>query len=65
MDLSVPEVRRCLALLRKRWRAAHAEARTPPTYLTDDLGGSKPVSAADFALAFVMSHHGKRGREGK
>ena len=65
-DLSVPEVRRCLALLRKQWHAAQLDPRARPAYLTDNLGHEgKLVPAADFALAFVMSHHAKRGASDK
>ena len=61
-ELPVPEVRRCLALLRKRWAASQSDPTSRPAYLTDDVGGDRPMSAAEFALAFVMAHHAKRGR---
>ena len=63
-DLSVAEVRRALASLRKGWDEVLVDPSHRPLYLSNSLdfatscGGS--VSLEDFALRFVLAHHQKR-----
>ena len=57
--LTVAEVRRCLATLRRLWEDAHAQASSGPMYLIQSLPNEN-FSIQDFALKFVLSHHTKR-----
>ena len=59
--LSMAEVRRCLAAMRRKWDGAHCDPHGRPAYLSDELGGSPPISMAAFSLLFVLAHHAKRG----
>jgi hypothetical protein len=61
-QLSVAEVRRALALLRRGWEEVSTDPRSKPMYLSDSLGmPSVPSLSVDaFALQFVLAHHAKR-----
>jgi hypothetical protein len=61
-QLTVAEVRRALALLRRGWEEVSSDPRSKPMYLSDGLGmSSAPHLSIDaFALQFVLAHHAKR-----
>ena len=54
-DMSVADVRKALALMRKEWyKHSSVQPFFPSKLLTDKL------TMADFAFKFVMGHHEKR-----
>ena len=58
-DVSVAEVRKSLALIRKKWDAAKSDPKAPPLYPSEDIG-LKGTSIESFALKFVIGHHTRR-----
>lgn len=68
--LSIADVRKALACLRRGWREAQLDAPRRPLYLSDALalstggGAAEAVRLQDFALQFVLAHHQKRGGGG-
>lgn len=62
-QLSVAEVRRALASMRRGWEEVCSDPRKRPFYLSDsmNLTSSPGLSIEAFALHFVLSHHTKRG----
>lgn len=60
-DLSVAEVRRALATLRRNWDDMRADPGGKPMYVSDSLGFCN-ISIEEFALRFVLSHHSKRAK---
>jgi hypothetical protein len=61
-QLTVAEVRRALASLRRGWEDVTNDPRRKPLYLSDSLGipGAPTLSMEAFALRFVLAHHTKR-----
>ena len=55
LDLSVAEVRRTLAKIRKQWKQHSAIQPFIPSHsITDDL------LISDFSFRFILAHHNKR-----
>ena len=63
-DITVAEVRKSLALIRKRWDSVHTDPKSPPMYPSDDIG-VRDMSIEDFALRFVVGHHSRRSAKSK
>jgi hypothetical protein len=63
-DVSVAEVRKCLALIRRRWDQRHIDPKAPPMYNCDPVG-VQDLSVEDFALKFVVGHHARRTNKQK
>ena len=62
-QLSVADVRRTLAALRRGWVEVCSDPRKRPLYLCESLGAGSDhagLSVEAFALRFVLSHHTKR-----
>ena len=61
-DLSVAEVRRSLAFIRKNWDEQSLSKHKRPFYLCDPLNvvSATPQSIESFALNFVLAHHTRR-----
>lgn len=54
-DMSVADVRKALANMRKEWQKHnYVQPFFPSKYITDDL------TISEFAFKFVMGHHAKR-----
>jgi hypothetical protein len=63
--LSVAEVRRSLAFIRKSWEEQQGDPKRRPFYLSDAVGPLKSnrnisQSIEHFALSFVLAHHTRR-----
>ena len=60
--LSIAEVRKSLAHLRRRWDETQVSQDSAPLYLCEEicLKGGQKIRADDFALKFVLTHHQKR-----
>ena len=58
-DISVAEVRKSLAFIRKKWEAAKNDPTAPPLYPSEDIG-VKNCSIDTFPLKFVIGHHTRR-----
>jgi hypothetical protein len=59
IDLSVAEVRKSLALIRKKWDAAKSDPTAPPLYPSEEIG-TGVATVESFALKFVVGHHTRR-----
>ena len=66
VTLTVAEIRRCLAVLRRSWESTHCQPEKgdsagnlffPSRALTVVQG----MTFAQFALQFIMEHHARRG----
>jgi len=59
--MTVAEVRRTLAFIRKSWEDQAHDA-TRPFYLSDPIGAgpNADLSIEAFALSFVLAHHSRR-----
>ena len=65
VSLSIAEVRKSLAYLRRRWEESQAQgSASPPCYLCEEIElKEKGRIASDvFSLRFVLAHHQKRRR---
>lgn len=63
VSLSIAEVRKSLAYLRRRWEESQAQdSAAPPYYLCEEIElKEKGRIASDvFSLRFVLAHHQKR-----
>ena len=60
-QMSVAEVRRTLAYIRKSWEDQTSNI-TRPFYLSDAIGAgpNAGLSVESFALSFVLAHHSRR-----
>ena len=63
--MTVAEVRRSLAFIRKSWEEQQSDAKRRPFYLSDSVGPLRydrcaPQSIEHFALNFVLAHHTRR-----
>ena len=58
-DITVAEVRKSLAMIRKKWEASKSDSKAPPLYPSEDIG-IKDTSVDMFALKFVVGHHSRR-----
>jgi len=61
-ELSIAEVRKALAHLRKGWEEVQLNRESKPLYLSNALALSthQKIRMEDFALHFVLAHHQKR-----
>lgn len=59
-QLSIAEVRKALASLRRGWEEVRADPERAPLYLSSDLAFGEGLRLDDFALRFVLAHHQKR-----
>jgi len=59
-QLSVADVRRTLAALRRGWGEVCSDPRKRPLYLCESIDADAGLSLEAFALRFVLSHHTKR-----
>ena len=59
-DMTVAEVRKSLAYMRKEWSK---HSRVMPFFPSQLLPNS-PLMVSDFAFRFVMGHHHKRHQRG-
>ena len=58
-EISVAEVRKSLAFIRKNWEAAQTDDTVPPMYLVNEIG-VRNLTIESFALKFVSGHHARR-----
>jgi hypothetical protein len=61
--LSVAEVRRALAYIRKSWDEQHLDLKRKPFYLSDpisNVGRAPAHTIENFSLSFVLAHHTRR-----
>ena len=63
-DIGVAEVRKGLALIRRKWDHAHSDPKAPPMYPSDGVGVNN-MSLEAFALKFVVGHHSRRSSKAK
>ena len=63
-DITVAEVRKSLAYIRKRWDQVHTDSKSPPMYPSDQIG-VRDMSIETFALKFVIGHHSRRSSKTK
>lgn len=61
-ELSIAEVRKALAHLRKGWEEVQLDRDSKPLYLSNalNLSATHKIRMEDFALHFVLAHHQKR-----
>ena len=58
-DMSVAEVRKALASIRKTWEETLACERSRPMYMSDEAL-VQGCSVQEFSFRFVLGHHEKR-----
>jgi hypothetical protein len=63
-SMTVAEVRKSLAYMRKKWDQNMNDAKAPPFYPSDDIG-VKDMNVEEFALLFAIGHHRKRCQKQK
>jgi len=61
-DITVAEVRKSLAHIRKMWDSSQNDSLVAPMYLSDAIG-VRDMSIEDFALKFVAGHHNRRSNK--
>ncbi len=63
-SMTVAEVRKSLAYMRKKWEQNINDVKAPPFYPSDDIG-VKDMNVEEFALLFAIGHHRKRCQKQK
>ena len=59
--MSVADVRRALAYIRKSWEEQQTAQHSRPFYISDCISGaSNALSVERFSLMFVLAHHTRR-----
>ena len=61
-SMSVAEVRRNLALIRRIWEKSINDVSVKPFSLTDELD-TNGMTVSDFAMLFAIGHHKKRNEK--
>ena len=62
-ELSIADIRKALASLRRGWEEVLIDPRSKPLYLSSSLpllSNAQGIRMEDFALRFVLAHHQKR-----